>query len=281
MVNKPNLTSSYKVSLWRDTLLKCGNLAYTFTCKVLVSLLIDKKSNTKEGDHAKRTARAKAPSGRDRQRSSHCPDRDRRGRRDNTEATSEAQERLGWFRGASTEHDARGPQVDCPKGRSGEVGLMPNYDPRAVANEFLKLNGGPMNQMKLQKLVYMAHGWNLAINRQPLVSGRIEAWDGGPVMRVIWNHLRDFGLNSADVLFGNGPNAPFVAEMTADEAAIISHVWSKYGQYTGVELSEMTHKSGTPWSNSYFGRGRNAALSQADIQQHFIELALAGRQQVA
>ncbi len=41
---------------------------------------------------------------------------------------------------------------------------MPQFDPRAVANEFLKLNGGPMNQMKLQKLVYMAHGWNLAIN---------------------------------------------------------------------------------------------------------------------
>jgi uncharacterized phage-associated protein len=69
--------------------------------------------------------------------------------------------------------------------------------------------------------------------------------------------------------------------MSEDEAAIISHVWKKYGQYSGLELSEMTHKSGTPWSNSYFGRGRNAALIQSDIQQHFVELALAGRQQVA
>jgi uncharacterized phage-associated protein len=158
---------------------------------------------------------------------------------------------------------------------------VPQFDPRAVANEFLKLNGGPMNQMKLQKLVYMAHGWNLAINHEPLVSGRIEAWDGGPVMRVIWNHLRDFGLNTTDTLFGSGPNAPYVADMSSGEAAIVSHVWSKYGQYTGVELSEMTHKSGTPWSNSYFGSGRNAPLYQPDIQQHFVELALAGRQQVA
>ncbi|MBL4556355.1 MAG: hypothetical protein JKP98_01510 [Rhodobacteraceae bacterium] len=53
---------------------------------------------------------------------------------------------------------------------------MPSHDPRAIANEFIKLNGGNMNQMKLQKLVYISHGWNLAINREHLVSGRIEAW---------------------------------------------------------------------------------------------------------
>lgn len=35
---------------------------------------------------------------------------------------------------------------------------MPGHDPRAIANEFLKLNGAPLNQMKLQKLVYIAHG---------------------------------------------------------------------------------------------------------------------------
>ncbi len=156
---------------------------------------------------------------------------------------------------------------------------MTNHDPRAIANEFLKLNGGPMNQMKLQKLVYIAHGWNLAINRAPLVSGRIEAWDGGPVMRIIWNHLRDFGYNAVNFLMGTGPSEPFTANLTPGEMAIITHVWNKYGQFTGLELSEMTHKSGTPWSNSYFGVGRNATLSQQDIQQHFIELALAGRQE--
>jgi len=162
-----------------------------------------------------------------------------------------------------------------------KVEIMPAFDPRAIANEFLKLNGGAMNQMKLQKLVYIAHGWNLAINREPLVNGRIEAWDGGPVMRAIWNHIRDFGFNSSGSMLGRGPNEPFRAELTDDEKSIISHVWKKYGQYSGVELSEMTHEPGTPWSNAYFGSGRNAALSASDIQQHFIELALAGRAQPA
>lgn len=151
------------------------------------------------------------------------------------------------------------------------------HDPRAIANEFLKLNGNRgYNQMWLQKLVYMAHGWNLAINDAPLVSGRIEAWDGGPVMRSIWNHVRDFGRN-AGLLFGKSAEEPYEADLTESERAVIQHVWKRYGGYSGQQLSDMTHQEGTPWSNAYFGRGRNSRLLDDDIKQHFTDLALAGR----
>ena len=156
---------------------------------------------------------------------------------------------------------------------------MSAHDPRAIANEFLKLSEGrPINQMWLQKLVYMAHGWNLAINQEPLVGGGTEAWDGGPVFRRIWNHMRDFGRNATGGLFGDTNGAPFQAELSEHEEAVIQHVWSRYGSYSGSQLSEMTHREGTPWSNAYFGRGRNANLLDEDIQQHFTELALAGRE---
>lgn len=155
---------------------------------------------------------------------------------------------------------------------------MPGYDPRAIANEFLKLSGGkPINQMWLQKLVYIAHGWNLAINKQPLVGGRIEAWDGGPVSRTIWNHFRDLGRNTANRLLGTPDGVPYEAEVTGLEMAVLQHVWDRYGGYSGRELSEMTHQEGTPWSNAYFGRGRNAQILDGDILQHFTDLALAGR----
>ena len=154
---------------------------------------------------------------------------------------------------------------------------MPNHDPRAVANEFLKQNGEPLNQMKLQKLVYIAHGWNLAINKEPLVLGRIEAWDGGPVMRPIWDHLRDYGLNAPGGLMSPAKGEPFEADFSASEDAVIRHTWKKYHQFSGVQLSEMTHQPGTPWTNAYFGQGRNSALSNEDIRTHFTEMAFAGR----
>lgn len=158
---------------------------------------------------------------------------------------------------------------------------MASYDPRAIANEFLKRDGGPMNQMKLQKLVYIAHGWNLAINRAPLIEGRIEAWDGGPVLRIIWNHLRDFGYNAKGFLMGNVHKEPYTATLTPSEQEVIDHVWKRYGGYSGLELSQMTHKPGTPWSNTYFGVGQNARIIDNDIRSHFVELALAGRQRPA
>ena len=155
---------------------------------------------------------------------------------------------------------------------------MPRYDPRAIANEFVRLNGGrPSNQMWLQKLVYIANGWNLAINGEPLTNARIEAWDGGPVYRTIWNHLRDFGTDFASQLLCDASGKPFMADLLVDERQVVEHVWSKYGGFTGLELSQMTHQEGTPWSNAYFGRGQNTPISEIDIKRHFVEIALAGR----
>ena len=156
--------------------------------------------------------------------------------------------------------------------------MMPNHDSRAIANEFIKLSGSqPINQMWLQKLVYMAHGWNLAVNSTPLVGDRAEAWDGRPVFRRIWNHYRDFGRSGKSGLLERREGQPLEAALSDEERAVIDHVWKRYGSYTGNQLSNMTHQEGTPWSNAYFGRGRNAALLNDDIQQHFTELALAGR----
>lgn len=154
------------------------------------------------------------------------------------------------------------------------------YDARIIANEFIRRNGSPLLQMKLQKLIYISHGWNLAVNGYALIENQIEAWDGGPVIRLIWNHIRDFGYNAPNYLIvDHHTNEPYSENLTDTENGIIDHTWRKYNVFSGLELSEMTHKLGTPWSNAYFGVGRNSLLLNEDIQQHFIELALAGRKQ--
>lgn len=157
--------------------------------------------------------------------------------------------------------------------------VMPNHSPLAIANEFLKLRGGTSlpAQMQLQKWVYIAHGWNLAINQEPLVSDRPEAWDGGPVFRAIWNHIRDWGFGQSRLL-ENREKVPYSALLNNREVKIISLVWDKYRSFTGYELSQMTHQPNTPWTKAYFGRGQNAAISNRDTQEHYTELALAGRE---
>jgi uncharacterized phage-associated protein len=70
------------------------------------------------------------------------------------------------------------------------------YDARTVANEFLRLardRGHELTNMQLQKLVYIAHGYTLAILHEPLVRQDIEAWRYGPVIKDLYQVLRQYG----------------------------------------------------------------------------------------
>lgn len=152
---------------------------------------------------------------------------------------------------------------------------MPNYSAAAVANAFAGLSDDAMPQMKLQKLTYIADGWNLAIAGVPLVDAQPEAWDNGPVFRSIWNRMRDAGSHRGKIrdYDGSVPTASF----TPDERAVIEHVWKKYGHLSARELSDLTHQPNTPWSRAYYNRGRNAVIPKEEIRAHYLALAQAGR----
>jgi uncharacterized phage-associated protein len=157
---------------------------------------------------------------------------------------------------------------------------MPNHDPKAIANEFLRRRADDTwpQQLLIQKLTYIAHGWNLAINGQPLVSESPQAWDNGPVFRSIWDHIKEYGYRGNHcTLTDPVSKVELRAELEPSEKSIIDHVWAKYGERSSKELSDMTHQPNTPWYKAYFGKYRNASLENEDIRQHYIQLALAGR----
>lgn len=167
---------------------------------------------------------------------------------------------------------------------------MPNTS-MAIANEFLKKPGalGRLTQMQLLKLAYIAHGWNLAVNGSPLLSEPVRAWDYGPVVTDLYDHIKFYGtgpvtnlVSTADSVatrfFGSAQRNDaevYEASLTPQEQAVIDHVWQRYGMYTGFRLSDMTHKSGTPWFQTYFGEGKNSIIPNDRIRQHYVELARA------
>ncbi len=151
---------------------------------------------------------------------------------------------------------------------------MPNS--ASIANAFVDLAGTPLPQMKLHKLTYMAHGWNLAIANEPLVDDSPEAWDNGPVFRLIWDRIRDYGTDAhGHILRHTGQ--PFSADLSEQQRDIIRHVWNKYRNFSAFQLSDMTHQPGTPWTEAYFNQGRNTVLSNDAIRRHYQQLAMAGR----
>ena len=65
----------------------------------------------------------------------------------------------------------------------------------AVANYFVRKSletGKELTPMKVLKLVYIAHGWNLALYDEPLISDSIQAWKFGPVIPSVYQAFRVF-----------------------------------------------------------------------------------------
>ena len=133
----------------------------------------------------------------------------------------------------------------------------------AVANEFLDLSAQeptcpPIDQMKLQKLIFYAHGWHLAIKDNPLFEEDIEAWPWGPIVRDIYSQTAAFGRRPVSgrmtkLIVPPGENflrAKFVQQFVEDSQTkeFIKAVWDIHKMYTGIQLSNATHAAGEPWT---------------------------------
>src|SRR5258708_18250850 len=71
-----------------------------------------------------------------------------------------------------------------------------SYDARTVANEFLLVTRASQRWLKnlqLEKLVYIAPGYSLAILHRPLVKQEIKAGRFGPVIPDLYRSLRQYG----------------------------------------------------------------------------------------
>ena len=125
------------------------------------------------------------------------------------------------------------------------------YRPLAIANSLITAFGyvDGIDHMKLQKLVYLAHGWWLAYHDGPVVDERPQVWRYGPVFPSMYrvlagNGTRPIKFSQRDAPFGPPPN---IDDEDDNVRGLMDWIWSRYGGYTAVQLSDMTHELGTPW----------------------------------
>ncbi len=157
------------------------------------------------------------------------------------------------------------------------------YPAIAVANYFVARGveeGCPVSPMKLQKLVYFAHGWHLAVHGEPLLDERVEAWTYGPVVSSIYHAVKRHGAAPIRQPILQYMQAPSIADPQA--LRLLKRVWDVYRRYSAVELSRMAHDPQGPWHRTWEGEARRGAIKSVDIpddqiKDYFVESALKAR----
>lgn len=151
------------------------------------------------------------------------------------------------------------------------------FNPKSIANYFLQLaesSGETISPMKLQKLVYYAHGWYAGYTGQPLINEAVEAWQYGPVIPSLYHEFKMYGSkdikSKASDFDGNGFS---VVELPEDSniQAFLNNIWKSYGKFTGLKLSEMTHAVDSPWYKTWQEHPgvRGADIPFENLKEHF------------
>lgn len=148
---------------------------------------------------------------------------------------------------------------ECPKNKTRAtceaVELMPApYNPVAIANNFLEQFGSQdgIEHMKLQKLVYCSYGWWLAakgMNAPRLTTDGPQIWKHGPVFEDVYHVFKVFGRQGISETKSSNPftEPENVDHDDTETRGLIGWIFERYGHLSSFDLSDMTHKPGTPW----------------------------------
>ena len=133
----------------------------------------------------------------------------------------------------------------------------------AISDYFLSLvdedAGDNISNLKLQKLLYYAQGFCLAIHDRPLFKDEIKAWAHGPVIPTVYHKYKEHGAGAiplpTDVNFGR---------YSGDMKELLDDIYTVFGQYSAWKLREMTHVE-PPWKNTT----RNTIIPHRALKAYF------------
>jgi uncharacterized phage-associated protein len=115
--------------------------------------------------------------------------------------------------------------------------------------------GDPITNLKLQKLLYYAQGWILALADRPLFDDRIEAWPHGPVVPPVYGEFKKWQWNP----IAENPGVPEL--LAPNIIAHLDEIMQVYGVLTAFHLERLTHKE-EPWLEARKGLAPDAPCNE-------------------
>lgn len=102
-------------------------------------------------------------------------------------------------------------------------------------------SGDSITPLKLQKLIYYAQAWSLALpeRARPLFDEDMQAWAHGPVAESVFHEYKHAGWDAL-------PAPEEVPDITQNDEAHLKEILAVFGEYSAKHLERMTHNE-EPW----------------------------------
>lgn len=124
--------------------------------------------------------------------------------------------------------------------------------------------GDGISNLKLQKLVYYAQAYHLAMHGEPLFRERLEAWEHGPVVPDLYHMYKEHGAGNIPT-----PHDVDLDEYDEEVAEFLDEVYDVFGQYSAWKLRNMTHEE-RPWTEAYDNGGARV-ISHAAMRDFYAD----------
>jgi len=124
----------------------------------------------------------------------------------------------------------------------------------------------PVDNLKLQKLLYYSQAVYLVLHdKTPLFNEKIEAWDYGPVVPLVYQMYKQYG-------FENIPPTNDDSALDFEEMKAVDMTLACFGVLSGPELINQTHYE-DPWKNAYH-KGRPSEIIPIEAIYDYFKDAL-------
>ncbi len=101
--------------------------------------------------------------------------------------------------------------------------------------------------LELQKIIYIAHMLHLGKYKSPLVQGRFQAWNLGPVHPVLYHKAKIFGDNPVENIFRGVPDL----DDRQPETRTLNSTFNLVSEFSGSRLVAITHWEHGAWASNY------------------------------
>ena len=92
---------------------------------------------------------------------------------------------------------------------------------------------GYLDQLVLQKILYLAQGWSFVWDNKPLFNEDFEAWQFGPANREVYFYFRQYGR-------GEIPSCEGLELVDREAKDSLYVVWNEYYRYSTYDLAKLT-----------------------------------------